>query len=248
MIEKMKELTEKEAENKKNAQKKEKDAKDFEIKTKIDIENTRIDNTRKIEELITNARNESEKKKVKVIITAKTDAVKAEELEKKRQEAEIRSNLYDFKSADAEKTKDQIAKELLEKNIELWKGIKPEIYSNFQTLNKNLVEITDRNILKSFTREVQHPYPELLRGENIKKQTGGSMHGGAISIKDMINIIDLPNMWSKEHHKMFRDLNVLKISNNNLKNLLNCSFFFLPTLKNLTLEKRVKKNQVVDSD
>jgi len=225
MVERMKQLTDKESENKKIAQKKEQDAKEFEIKTKLDIENIRIDNTKKINELIANAKIESEKKKVGIIITAKTDAVKAEELEKKRQEAEIRSNLYDFKSKDAEVNADQVAKELLEKNIELWKGIKPEIYSNFQTLNTNLVEITDRNILKSFTREVQHPYPELLRGENIKKQTGGSMRGGAIPIKDMINIIDLPNIWSKEHHKMFRELNVLKTLSLNPKSIKEMKLF-----------------------
>jgi len=209
-IKKIKELVDEDEQNKKNARQKEKDAKKLEIKTKIVVDNIRIDNRKKIEDLINNARSDSEKKRIKAIITAKSDAVKAGELEKKRKELEIKSNSYDFVSLGAEKNADTVAQELLQKNIELWKGINPKLYSNFQTLDKNLIEIVDRNILKSFSKDVQHPYPELLKGENIPKQTGGSMSGGALKITDMLDIINLPNTWSKEHHKMFRDLYLLK--------------------------------------
>jgi hypothetical protein len=139
-IKKMKDLVDEEELNKKNARINEKNAKQVEIKTKIDVDNIRIDNRRKIEDLINNAKINSEKQKVNALISAKSDAVKAEELEKKRKELEIKSNSYDYVSLGAEKNADTIAQELLQKNIEFWKGLNPKLYANFQTLDKNLID------------------------------------------------------------------------------------------------------------
>jgi hypothetical protein len=191
--------------NIKKIQQEEIKSKNEEMKTRKEIELIRIQNRRKIKELIEKAKVDTVQANIDSKIKAKNDSDLAEAAEKKRKELEIKSHNEDHISLNLEKNRDEERNKLLLKNIELWKGINPNIHSNLDTLNKNLTDKVDRNVLELLSNEILHPYPELLRGEIIPNQTGGSL-----KILDMVNIIDLPNVWSKDHHKMFRDNLVLK--------------------------------------
>jgi hypothetical protein len=192
--------------NIKIAQQQELNLKNEEIKARNEMELIKTENQKKIKNLFETAKKNTIKFNIDSKLKAKKDAELAEAAEKKRKELEIKSHNEDHVSLNLEKTRDEKRKKLLEKNIELWKGINPNIHSNLETLNNNLTDKVDRNVLELLSKEILHPYPELLRGEIIPNQKGGSL-----KILDMVNIIDLPNTWSKDHHTMFRDNLLLKV-------------------------------------
>ena len=237
LLRKIKEAEEEDARNKQKAQEEEAVAKEWEIKTRVILEKVRKDNRKKIDDLINAARIATIHAKIEADKKAKIDADAAIAAEKKRKELEIKSHMEDHVD---KKSKDNLrkkAQELLDKNIELWRGINQPIHADFENMNKNLTDKVDRNVLEMLSKEVQHPYPECVRGENIPEQKGGYkrssqtgfkqviQRGGQLQIKNMTNIINLPNVWSKEHHKMFRDLNVLKLLSLNPNVLKEMNFF-----------------------
>jgi hypothetical protein len=109
-------------------------------------------------------------------------------------------------------------------NIEILKNVSlNNLYNDINKyLNDKNIEGDDKNIIRILSTfeglpYKKHPYPELIDNNLI---------GGAIKINSIKSLFDLPNQWLREHQKMYRDVNLLKLVSLNTETIKNISLFY----------------------
>jgi len=176
-----------------------------EAKNELDIK-TRFDAAKdnaKLEELKEIAEYEKTEKAINVKIREITE----------KSEAAVASE-----AAAAAKKRAETTKHI---NLESIKEYNSDIFTEIETLKKTLKDENDKGQIDMITTNNHdpyrnHPFPEVIqlsifgKGAATEDATG-SLKGGDIQAKALKSLIFLPNIWLKEHQKLYRDPNLLKL-------------------------------------